>query len=92
VLNSLESLTPFEKEINDVILAYLKAIGSDATSIDTHEDLVDSGKLDSFDSVSLMAELESKYGKSIKLSEDMGKEFRVSVSWLAKLFSTEDET
>jgi len=87
-MNTIPSdLVKLELEIKDTVIAYLQSNGSKVDSIQDDEDLISGGYLDSFDVVSLISELETKYNKNIDLSRELGDEFKMSVIWLSKVFS-----
>ena len=85
--SSGENLTQIESEIREVVLAFLRSNGSDVSAIDVGEDLVKTGNLDSFDAVSIIAELESTFGRDADFSSEVGNDFTMSVAWLARAFS-----
>ena len=76
-----------QNTIKDKILAYLKSKGEEVENLPTDEDLVASGKLDSFDSVSVIAELEETFGKMANFSDESKEGFKMTVAWLTKVFS-----
>ena len=84
MLDASSELSPKEAEVREMVLDLLKTNGSGATDIGLDEDLVESGKLDSFDVVSLLADLEAKYDTNLETLTGNDK-FKVSIAYLAKM-------
>lgn len=86
MLNSSSELEKLEADITGIVLEHLKTNGSGATEVEVNENLVESGKLDSFDVVSILAELEAKYDKDAANASG-SDEFEISIASLAKMFA-----